>query len=106
MSANFILDHYCAAWHNEYIDTVNQRKGYKMNIDLNKIIQVYSGKHGCVCGCLGSYSESKIAIHSIYSAWLANGQEGEDHLYCEDNIQQIWFTDSLSGNQMMIEFKE
>lgn len=27
-----------------------------MNIDISKIVKVYSGKPGCMCGCVGKYS--------------------------------------------------
>ena len=25
-------------------------------IDADKVVNVYSGRHGCMCGCLGKYS--------------------------------------------------
>lgn len=32
-----------------------------MNISFDKVIKVYNGKSGCMCGCNGTYSTTSVA---------------------------------------------
>jgi len=34
---------------------------------IEKVVQVYSGRPGCMCGCQGTYREDKKAIKRIYN---------------------------------------
>jgi len=36
-----------------------------MQIDINAIKQVYSGKPGCMCGCKGKYAKPAESMRSV-----------------------------------------
>lgn len=41
------------------MDTVLQAKLAKLNFTVDNVKESYSGKPGCMCGCVGNYSEKK-----------------------------------------------
>ena len=46
-----------------------------MNVSLDNINKVYSGKPGCMCGCKGTYNDSDIAKKRM---WNRFQKEQED----------------------------
>lgn len=38
-----------------------------MDINLNSVSRVYSGKPGCMCGCRGKYSESSRSKAIVFN---------------------------------------
>lgn len=65
----------------------------KINVTLKpieKVVQVYSGRPGCMCGCQGTYWEDKKAIKRIYNVMAKNSNnvysynDAIDHFACLD----------------------
>ena len=86
-------------------------------LDLNKIVKVYNGRCGCMCGCNGKYSYTadgaenfgpgydvtdsvnersvKIIAKKVLSNPLANRDESNEYVFVEDRarnkIQVVYF---------------
>jgi hypothetical protein len=44
---------------------VNNKGAANMQIDVNTIKTVYSGKPGCMCGCRGKYTKPEESTRSV-----------------------------------------
>lgn len=49
--------------------------------ETDRIIKSYNGKVGCMCGCLGTYSEMEFTNRSRINSIIANIELGEDFTY-------------------------
>ena len=75
-----------------------------MEINVNKIAKVYSGKIGCMCGCRGKYSYNegvphedwqgavsvrsvKIMARKVMSDPRANFDESTEYVFVEDRAK-------------------
>ncbi len=54
-----------------------------LKIRLNRVMQVYSGRPGCMCGCLGNYRVAKEHLVA------ANITRGYDHDPSDVNDRQV-----------------
>jgi hypothetical protein len=76
----------------------------QMEINVNKIAKVYSGKIGCMCGCRGKYSYNegvphedwqgavsvrsvKIMARKVMSDPRANFDESTEYVFVEDRAK-------------------
>ena len=41
------------------------------------VTRVYSGRHGCACGCRGTYSDAPAAVTRVVNAMLAHAADVE-----------------------------
>ena len=49
-----------------------------MQVNLNQVYKVYSGKRGCMCGCLGNYRYPSSVDREAYKAQNKVDLEDED----------------------------
>ena len=73
-------------------------------LDISKVAKVYSGKIGCMCGCLGKYSYNegvhredwqgavsvrsvKIMAKKVLSDPRANFDESSQYVFVEDRVK-------------------
>jgi len=54
-------------------------------MDVTKVVRVYSGLRGCMCGCRGKYSESDRSKKIILNKILKNPNHKfeEDYVYVD-----------------------
>jgi len=60
-------------------------------IDPMKIARVYSGRHGCACGCRGNYSEKPRQIKATLTKVRRLLAEGATAWLGEDNAGLVEF---------------
>ena len=53
----------------------------KITVPVDSITRVYSGRHGCACGCRGTYSTSPATIKRIVATMNDLGAQIEDGIY-------------------------
>lgn len=49
------------------MDTVLQAKLAKLNFTVDNLNQTYSGKPGCMCGCLGTYTTKQSTMKKAFN---------------------------------------
>jgi hypothetical protein len=87
-------------------------------LDISKVAKVYSGKIGCMCGCLGKYSYNegvqredwqgavsvrsvKIMAKKVMSDPRANFNESSEYVFVEDRakgtIKVVYFKQAVDA---------
>ena len=87
-------------------------------LDISKVAKVYSGKIGCMCGCLGKYSYNegvqhedwqgavsvrsvKIMAKKVMSDPRANFDESSEYVFVEDRakstIKVVYFKQAVDA---------
>jgi len=87
-------------------------------LDISKVAKVYSGKIGCMCGCLGKYSYNenvahedwqgsvsvrsvKIMTKKVLSDPRANFNESSEYVFVEDRakgtIKVVYFKEAVDA---------
>lgn len=59
-----------------------------MNITFENVKRVYSGKTGCMCGCIGTYKETERSKKIVFNKILKGEyktDEGANCVYLEKN---------------------
>jgi hypothetical protein len=62
-------------------------------MELNKVVRVYSGSLGCMCGCKGKYSDSDRSRKIIFNKIMRNPNHKFDaagtYVYVETETRNL-----------------
>jgi hypothetical protein len=83
-------------------------------LDISKVAKVYSGKIGCMCGCLGKYSYNEGVLHedwqgavSVRSVKIMTKKVLSDpRANFDESSQYVFVEDRAKGTIKVVYFKE
>ena len=85
-----------------------------MEINVNKIAKVYSGKIGCMCGCRGKYSynegvphedwQSAVSVRSVKI--MARKVMSDPRANFDESTEYVFVEDRAKGTIKVVYFKQ
>ena len=85
-----------------------------MEINVNKIAKVYSGKIGCMCGCRGKYSYNEGVPHEDWQGAvsvrsvkiMARKVMSDPRANFDESTEYVFVEDRAKGTIKVVYFKE
>jgi len=86
----------------------------QMEINVNKIAKVYSGKIGCMCGCRGKYSYNEGVPHEDWQGAvsvrsvkiMARKVMSDPRANFDESTEYVFVEDRAKGTIKVVYFKE
>jgi hypothetical protein len=86
----------------------------QMEINVNKIAKVYSGRIGCMCGCRGKYSYNEGVPHEDWQGAvsvrsvkiMARKVMSDPRANFDESTEYVFVEDRAKGTIKVVYFKE